>query len=57
MGNISFLASLPPIQSAIKLDGQGGARIQLEVPEEDIVEVMKLAMLKGMVFKVTVDVE
>lgn len=55
MGNISFLASLPPIQSAIKLDGQGGARIQLEVPEEDIMEVMKLAMLKGIVFKVTVD--
>jgi len=57
MGNISFLASLPPIQSAIKLDGQGGARIQLEVPEEDIMEVMKLAMLKGIVFKVTVDAE
>ena len=55
MGNISFLASLPPIQSAIKLDGQGGARIQLEVPEEDIMEVMKLAMLKGIVFKVTVN--
>jgi len=55
MGNISFLASLPPIQSAIKLDGQGGARIQLEVPEENIVEVMKLAMLKGIVFRVTVD--
>ena len=57
MGNISFLASLPPIQSAIKLDGQGGARIQLEVPEEDIMEVMKLAMLKGIVFRVTVDAE
>ena len=55
MGNISFLASLPPIQSAIKLDGQGGARIQLEVPEEDIMEVMKLAMLKGIVFRVTVN--
>ena len=57
MGNISFLASLPPIQSAIKLDGQGGARIQLEVPEEDIMEVMKLAMLKGIVFRVTVNAE
>ena len=55
MGNISFLASLPPIQIAIKLDGQGGARIQLEVPEEDIMEVMKLAMLKGIVFRVTVN--
>ena len=33
---ITFLASFPPIQSAIKIDGQGGARIALDIPESEM---------------------
>jgi len=34
---ITFTASLPPIQSAITLDGNGdGARIKLDVPRSDV---------------------
>lgn len=34
---ITFRASLPPIQSAITLDGMGdGARIKLDIPRSDV---------------------
>lgn len=55
---ITFLASLPPIQSAISLDGQGdGARCKLDVPRSDIEAVLKLQGLAGQVFRVTVETE
>lgn len=55
MDPIRFSAILPSIQSAIRLDGSGGARIQLEVPEEDRMEVYKLNELKGCVFTVSIE--
>lgn len=52
---IEFNASLPPIQSAINLDGQGdGARVKLDVPRTDIEAVLKLQGLSGQVFKVVI---
>ena len=52
---IEFTASLPPIQSAINLDGQGdGARIKLDVPRTDIEAVLKLQGMAGQVFKVVI---
>lgn len=51
---IEFIASLPPIQSAINLDGQGGARIKLDVPEEYISQVLELARLTGQSFRVVI---
>lgn len=54
MDAISFQACIPQTQGAIKRDGQGGARITLEVAESDIMEVFKLSMLIGMVFTVNI---
>lgn len=54
---ISFIASLPPIQSAIQLNGLDGARIKLDVPENEMPEVMKLVLLKGKAFRVTITQE
>ena len=55
---LSFIASLPPIQSAINLDGRGdGARIKLDVPRSDVLEIMKLQRLAEMTLRVTVEVE
>lgn len=52
---IEFTASLPPIQSAINLDGNGdGARIKLDVPRSDIAAVLKLQELSGASFKVVI---
>lgn len=53
---IEFNASLPPIQSAINLDGQGdGARVKLDIPRSDIEAVLKLQGLSGQSFKVTIE--
>jgi len=55
---LSFIASLPPIQSAINLDGRGdGARIKLDVPRSDVMEIMKLQRLAEMTLRVMVEVE
>ena len=52
---ITFTASLPPIQSAINLDGNGdGARIKLDIPRTDIQAILKLQELSGESFKVVI---
>ena len=55
MEEIRFKASLPPIQSAISLDGNGdGARIKIDVPRSEINAILLLQSLSGEVFEVTV---
>ena len=56
MGEIEFTASLPDIQSAISIGGDG-ARIKLDVPESELMAVLKLTALRGQVFRVSVEVE
>ncbi|MDI9475303.1 MAG: hypothetical protein QM295_00545 [Bacillota bacterium] len=51
----SFHAVLPDIQSAINFSGSGnGARIKLDVAENEISEVIKMVLLRGKEFKVDV---
>jgi hypothetical protein len=55
---IQFVATLPPIQSAVKIGGgEGeGARIQLDVPGTEIAAITTLsAFCRGKVFQVTVE--
>ena len=54
----TFLASFPTIQSAIKIDGGGnGMRVQLDIPESELGEAMKLMMWREQVLRVTVEPE
>lgn len=47
-------ASFPSIQSAIKIYGsRDGARIQLDIPEQNIGEVAQLMALRDMAFELT----
>ncbi|GAV24794.1 hypothetical protein ciss_07270 [Carboxydothermus islandicus] len=56
MEKISFIASLPPIQSAVSVSGNGdGARVKLDVPGSEMSEVLKLLLLTGKTFRVTVE--
>lgn len=56
MEKIEFTASLPPIQSAINIDGQGnGARIKLDIPASELVRVIELQGYIGMPFKITIE--
>ncbi len=56
---IEFQASLPPIQSAVKIDGsEGNARVQLDVPASEMPELIKVpAYCSGKIFRVIIEVE
>ena len=55
---VKFTASLPPIQSAININGIGdGARIKLDIPASDIEQVIKLQKMTGKSFKVIIECE
>ena len=57
MQEITFKATLPPIQSAVSI-GQDGARLKLDIPESEKAEYHKLAAYGfGRVLTVTVRVE
>jgi hypothetical protein len=52
----TFLATFPPIMSAIKVDGAGGGmRIQFDVPESEMGEAVKLLMWREVGLKVTIE--
>ena len=53
----TFRASFPPILSAIRMAGDGGMRIMLDIPESDMPEALKLLMWKGSVLRVVVGAE
>ena len=51
----TFKASFPPIQSAIKVYGHtNGMRIQLDIPETEMAEAIKLLAWRERVLMVTV---
>lgn len=54
---IIFIASLPPIQSAISLDGHGdGGRVKLDVPASDAGALLLLQHnYTGKAFRVTIE--
>jgi len=51
---ISFNASLPDIQSAISVGGDGATRVKLDIPSSDIAEAVKLTLLRGQAFTVII---
>lgn len=53
---IIFTASLPQIMSAISINGAGdGARIKLDIPASDMLQVVQLQTMVGKAFRVTVE--
>ena len=54
----AFLAAFPAIQSAIKVYGdRQGMRVQLDIPESEMGEALKLLMWRERVLRVTVEPE
>jgi hypothetical protein len=54
---VSFIASFPDIQSAIKITGGGsGMRVQLDIPEIEVGNAAALLLYRGYkTFKVTIE--
>ena len=53
----TFAATLPPLLSAIRISGDGGCRIMLDVPESEMGEAVKLLMWRQMPLRITVEPE
>ena len=54
---IVFLASFPNIQTAIRVAGDGGARILHDIPESEMPAIVRLMLMRGIVLRVTVEPE
>jgi hypothetical protein len=52
---VTFLASIAPLQSAITIASDGGARVKIDIPEDEMAAVMLLTMMRGRVLKITVE--
>lgn len=49
----TFPATIPPTETAIKIHGDGGARIILDVAESDLVTFLPAVAFRGMRINVT----
>jgi hypothetical protein len=54
---VTFLASFPNIQTAIRVAGDGGARILLDIPEDELPSIARLLLMRGQVLRITVETE
>ena len=52
---IQFMASLPDIQSAISIGGDGATRVKFDIPSSELAEAVKLTLLQGHAFRVTIE--
>jgi len=51
---VTFRASIPPSETAIKIHGQEGARIVLDVAEQDLGDFLLMLPMRNRVLRVTV---
>jgi hypothetical protein len=52
---VSFIASIPPIETAIKIHGQEGARFVLDVADTELGNFFPVTLLRGKVLRVTIE--
>ena len=52
---VSFTASIPPIETAIKIHGDGGARLILDIAESDLGAFLPACTMRGKRIKVTLE--
>lgn len=52
---VTFRASIPTTETAIKIHGQEGARMTLDIAECDLCDFLMLLPMRNKVLKVTVE--
>lgn len=55
--SVTFLASIAPLQSAIQIASDGGARVKIDIPESEMDAVVKLLGLREQVLRFRVEAE
>ena len=51
--SVTFPATIPPMETAIKIHGEGGARIMLDVAESDLGAFLPAVQFRGVQISVT----
>lgn len=54
VGSVQFLASIPPLQSALQISGDGGGRLKLDFDDSQTEAVLALLGWRGQLIEVTV---
>jgi hypothetical protein len=54
---ITFLASIAPLQSAITIASDGGARVKIDIPEDEMPAIVRLLLMRGRVLRITVEID
>lgn len=54
---LTFLASIAPLQSAITIASDGGARVKIDIPEDEMPAIARLILMRGCVLKITIEPE
>ena len=52
---VQFIASIPPIETAIKIHGEEGARLILDVADTELGNFFPITLMRGKVLKITVE--
>ena len=52
---VVFIASIPPIETAIKIHGQEGARLVLDVADSELGNFFPVTLLRGKVLRVSIE--
>ena len=53
--SVTFRACIPPTETAIKIHGEGGARMILDITEDHLAEFLPALVMRGHVLKVTIE--
>jgi hypothetical protein len=51
--SITFPATIPPMETAIKIHGDGGARVQIDIAESDLGAFLPAVVFRGRRMAVT----
>jgi len=52
---VTFTASIPPIETAIKIHGDGGARVLLDIAEDNLAGFLPATAMRGKILTVTLE--
>lgn len=54
--SVTFRATIPPMETAIKIHGEGGARMQLDIAESDLGGFLPILAMRQHILECTVRV-
>jgi len=52
---LTFIASIAPLQSAIQISHDGGARVKIDIPESEMPAIVRLMLYRGQRLKITLE--